>query len=132
MKKDQPSQFITRYKFSEDKSKPNRTLDTAKVGGVYVSRLTMQPGVVSGNLYHKETNIIFFVTKGKVRSEFVDIKTEEMQVVVSEPGSGIVHHPPGIAIAAANVSDDESVMVFFSNKPLRADDDFEYSVHDVK
>src|SRR3989344_755171 len=95
-------QFITRYKSQEDRSKPHRVMDTIKVGEVYVSRLAMEPGAVAGNLYHKETNAIVFVTRGCARLKFVQVKSGAAEELDADPSFGIIHQPPYSAIGIRN------------------------------
>jgi uncharacterized RmlC-like cupin family protein len=124
------TQFITRYKSIEDRSKPKRVLDTIKVGDTYVSRLSMDADAVAGNMYHKKTNVILFVTKGFARFKFVDIKTNAAEEFEAGPEFGIVHQPPGSALAIKNICMGETVIFFFSNEPLRKDDDYAYPIYD--
>lgn len=122
------SQFISRYSFFADKSKPHRILQTAKVAGVHISRLTMEPGVVAGNLYHKRTNVLILVTRGKVRFAFEHIKSKARTYYRADSSFGLIHQPPMTAIALKNAATDLSVAIFFSNHPLRGDDDFVYNI----
>lgn len=124
------TQFITTYKFNKDTSKPNRVLESVKVGEIYVSRLTVKPGFVAGNLYHKEINLILFVTKGKANIKCVQVETKEEVEMECEPSFGIIHQPPFTAMALKNNSLEDVVAVIFSNKRLRGDDDFVYHVYE--
>lgn len=121
-------QFITRYKSQEDRSKPGRILDTIKVGEVYVARLALQPGAVAGNLYHKKTNAILFVTRGRVRCTFVQVESYEAEEFEADPQFGIIHQPPLSALAIRNIDDAESIVFCFSNRPLRKDDDYDFPI----
>ena len=70
-----PKQFITSYKFTKDRSKPGRILEWVKVGEVFISRIVIDPGMTLSNIYNKETNVIMFVEKGRLKSKFVHIET---------------------------------------------------------
>ncbi len=130
METENNKQFITRYKSHEDRSKPHRVLDTVKVGNIYVSRLELEHGAVAGNTFHKETNVILFVTKGVVRMRFADIETGATEELDVKPGFGIIHQPPKSALAAKNISMGKATIVFFSNRRLRSGDDYEYILYD--
>lgn len=121
-------QFITEYHFSGDASKPGRILEMVKVGGVHVSHLAVEPHVITGNLYRKETNTILFVTKGKIQFSFVQIHTGERRDMILEPDTAIIHWPPFVACASKNLSDEVSEVYFFSNKAFRSGDDYPYEV----
>lgn len=121
-------EFITQYPFHPDKKKPYRVLEQVQIGGVYISRLTMQPGAVTGNLYHKETNSLVFVTQGDVETTFVQIETHEQQDTRLGPASGIIHVPPFVAMAQHNNNDSVAVVILFSDKPLRSNDDYPFAV----
>ena len=124
-------QFIRQYRFveiPEDVSKAGRRLKTVRVGEVYVSHLTIEPGVVTGNLYHKDTNIILLVMSGRVQFTFVQVNTKERKEIYLRPGDSIVHVPPHTAIASKNVHFEPSVVLFFSNRPLRSGDDHQFEV----
>jgi dTDP-4-dehydrorhamnose 3,5-epimerase-like enzyme len=120
--------FITAYPYHEDASKPGRIMDIARVGEVFVTRLRMKPRVVTGNLYHKKTHVIVFVTEGQVKFTFVQVNTGEKRVVILEPGSPIVHWPAYVACASENVAKRESTVVFFSNQAFRSKDDYKFDV----
>lgn len=122
------TQFITQYTFRVDQSKPGRILETGKIGGVFVSRLTIDPGVVTGNLYHKETSAVLFVTKGVVHFRFKQVRTGEDRETALSPGSGIIHLPPYVAIGNKNITKEPAVVIFFSNKPFRSVDDYSFTV----
>jgi dTDP-4-dehydrorhamnose 3,5-epimerase-like enzyme len=121
-------QFISLYPYHEDRSKPGRIMEIARVGKVFVTRLSMRPGVVTGNLYHKKTHVIVFVTEGRVKFTFVQVNTQERRVVVLEPGSPIVHWPAYVACASENVARRESTIVYFSNQAFRSKDDYPFAV----
>ncbi len=45
-----------------------------------------------------------------------------------KPGENVIHIPPYVARSIKNVGLDEALVVFFSNKKLRSDDNYEYTV----
>ena len=53
--------FITHFKMKEDSSKPGRTLWSAKVGDVYMSRLIIDPDVTTGRYYHKVNKVMMYL-----------------------------------------------------------------------
>ncbi|HAZ28169.1 MAG TPA: hypothetical protein DCY48_00105 [Candidatus Magasanikbacteria bacterium] len=118
--------FLQIFLFVDDASKTGRVLSTAKIGEVYMSRLTIEPGIVTGNLYSKETNIMFFVERGSVIAEFEHIETKVRKHIEMKPGKNAVHVFPYVARAIKNVGHNEAVLIFFSNRRLRSGDDFEY------
>ena len=120
--------FIRRYPFEKDYSKPGRLLETVKIGDVWVSRLEILPGVVTGNFYHKETNTVKFVERGKVLMGFVQTKTTQRKEIVMEPGMGIIHMPSYVATAYKNIGKDTAVVILFSDRPFRSGDDFAMNV----
>ncbi len=120
---------IKRYRFQHDQSKPGRDLETAKVGGVYVSRLTLMPNVISGNLYHKKAKVILFVTSGFVRFRFKHVKSGETREFDLKPGGGIVHIPPYVAIANKNLGAEPATIMYFSTLPFRQDDDYPFELY---
>jgi len=120
--------FITKYRFGKDRTKPGRLLETSRVGGVCVSRLFIDPGVVTGNYYHKETRCALFVEYGRVRVKFKQVNTGEEKEFDMEPGSGVVHVPEYVAIANKNIAFDPAVVILLTNRPLRSGDDYEYII----
>ena len=69
--------FINVFSLEPDKTKPGRTLSTVKIGGVYMSRLIIDPGVTTGNYYHKKTSVMFYVESGSVVAIFENVVTKE-------------------------------------------------------
>lgn len=120
--------FIRRYVFEKDYSKPGRLLETVKIGDVWVSRLEILPGVVTGNFYHKETNTVMFVERGKVLIGFAQTKTGQRKEIVMEPGMGIIHMPTFVATANKNLGKDTAIVILFSDRPFRTGDDFAFPV----
>lgn len=120
---------ITRYQFDHDRGKPGRDLETVKIGDVYVSKLTFDPGVVTGNIYHKRTSLFLFVASGTVRFKFVHIHTKQVMELVVKSDSGVIHVPPYVAIADKNIGNDQAVIIYFSDLPFRKDDDYEYKIY---
>ena len=121
--------FITRYPFSEDKSKAGRSLRTVRVGGVYISRLEIEPHALVANLYYKTTNFIFFVEIGRLKVKFVQVNTKEEKEMTIAPEDGIMHVPPGNAFACKNLDNTKAVMIVFSDQPLRSGDDVDYKIY---
>lgn len=111
------------FVFVRDAHKPGRILSTAKIGDVYMSRLIIQPGVTTGNYYHKKTKKMFYVEKGKVLGSFENVKTKEKRQIMLLPGKHVVHVPPYVAHATKNIGTRQAILVFFSNKALRSTGD---------
>lgn len=122
------AKFIEVFDFHRDRSKPGRTLATARVGALYMSELIVDPGVVTGNYYHKKTKIMFFVTQGELQCTFVHIKTGEKKTINLKPCAKAIHVPPYVSFATKNISRDKAVAVYFTNLPLRSKDNFSFSV----
>lgn len=120
--------FIRRYVFEKDYSKPGRLLETVKIGDVWVSRLEILPGVVTGNFYHKETNTVMFVERGKVLMGFVQTQTRQRKEIIMEPGMGIIHMPTLVATANKNIGKDTAIIILFSDRPFRSGDDYALDV----
>ncbi len=112
------SQFITRYKFHKDETRPNRVLESVRVGGVYISRIIIKPKAIIGNIYRTKTNAVYFSQIGCVQMKFVQKDTLEEKEFRLGPDDGIIHLPPNVAFAIRNLRDEESVMVAFSDRPL--------------
>lgn len=124
------TKFVTRYPFAEDKSREGRTLQTVRIGGVYISRVEIDPDAVVANLYFQTTNFIFFVESGRLKAKFEQVNTKESKETVMEQGSGIMHVPPQNVFALKNLSKEESsIIVVFSDKPLRSGDDVEVKIY---
>lgn len=115
--------FITRYRFKRESPKHGRALDTAKVGGVNISRLDIEPGATVGNLYFMSTSMMFFVERGRLRIKCYQINTRENCEMVITAEDGIIHVPPQVGFAIANIGNDSASVVVFSDKPLRDEDD---------
>ena len=123
------NRFIKIFNFVEDGSKAGRILSTAKIGDVFMSRLVIDPGVTTGNVYHKKTRIMFYVGDNPVLATFEHVITKERKEVLLNPGEKAIHVPENVALKTKNVGDTEAVIVFFSNKPIRSEDDtFEYQI----
>lgn len=122
------TKFVTRYPFSEDQSRDDRLLQTVRIGGVYISRVEINPDGVVANLYYKTTNFIFFIETGRCKVKFIQTNTGEEKESVISPKDGIMHVPPGNAFALKNLSHEKATMVVFSDKPLRAGDDVDYKI----
>lgn len=122
------TQFIEVFDFQQDKSKPGRTLSTAKIGDIFMSQLVVKPKVTTGNYYHKKTRIMFFVTKGQLECTFVHVKTKERKVLTLKPGSKVIHVPPFISFSTKNITTTPAVIIYFSTMPLRSHDSFPFPV----
>ena len=120
--------FLQIFKFQKDESIPGRVLSSAKIGDVYMARITIAPGQVTGNKYHKETRRMFYVARGRVRGVFENISTKERRELLIEPLKQAFHLPENVALAFKNEGKGEAVIIFFSNKPVRSDDNFEYKL----
>lgn len=126
---DKETKFVTRYPFAEDKSREERLLQTVRIGGVYISRVEIEPNASVANLYYKNTNFIFFIETGRMQAKFVQVNTKEEKEIIIEPGSGIMHVPPYNAFAVKNLSKEKGIMIVFSDQPLRAGDDVEFKIY---
>jgi len=121
--------FIKIFHFQQDTSKEGRVISTARIGDTYMSRLVLDPGVTSGNYYHKKTRIMFYVGNNPVLATFVQVNTGERKQILFQPGKKAVHVPEYVAFSTKNVGEEEAVIVFLSNHPLRsADDVFPFDV----
>lgn len=118
--------FINIFNFMPDKTKSGRVLLTVKIGGVHMSRLVVKPGVTTGGHYYKNTSLIFYVASGSVLARFENVKTKEYKELRMQPVKGVIHVPPFVSLTTANVGFDDAILVFFSNKPLRSDDAYDY------
>lgn len=122
------TKFVTKYNFHKDTSKIGRILESAKVGEIYISRVVMKPGVITGNYYHKKTNSMYMVEAGKVKFKFVQIDTNETKEMELKPGSSLVNMPTFVAIASKNCGKEKAVVVVFSDRPLRSGDDYPFEI----
>lgn len=122
------SPWIENFEFKVDKSKPGRILSSAKVGDIYMSRVEIQPGVITGNYYHKKTRVMFYVESGTVEVGFSQLNGEKKERSILSQGKRVIHIPPFIAQASKNVGESVAVLVFFSDKPLRSPDCFPFVV----
>jgi mannose-6-phosphate isomerase-like protein (cupin superfamily) len=125
----QQKRFMRRYRFEKDTSRPGRSLQCVKVGDVYVTRLVIDPGKILGNLYYKQTNLIFFVEYGRLEMKCVQVHTKEEAEMLIGPGEGIIHLPPYVGIGLKNFGKKKAVLIMLSNKPLRSDDEYEYQIY---
>ncbi len=120
--------FIKKYSFKELSTSGRSFLESVKVGDVYISRQVIEPGNISGNHYHKETNTIFFIEQGKVRVKFKQVHTGEEKSFVMQPGDGIVHVPTYVAVASKNIGKEEAIVILLSNKAFRSGDDYDMPI----
>jgi len=115
--------FIEVFQLKEDASKPGRILSSVRIGNVYMSRLVIRPGVTTGNYYHKDTRLMFYVERGRVLGCFEHVKTHEREEFYLDAGKRVIHVPSCVAHATKNISEEEdAVLVFFSDKELRSED----------
>ncbi len=115
--------FVQIFHFTPDSSRIGRVLSSVRIGDVYMSRLTIEPGVITGNFFHLETSIMFYVEAGLIVAGFEHIETKERKEVEIKPGMQVVHVPPQVARSFKNIGSEEAVVVFFSNRALRSEDD---------
>jgi hypothetical protein len=120
--------FVQLFRFADDPSKHGRVLSSVQIGDVFMSRLLVEPSVTTGNYYHKQTSLMFYVEKGNILAGFEHVRSKQRRRIDLEPGKQVVHLPPYVALATKNMGRSTAVVVFFSNKPLRSDDDYPYSV----
>lgn len=123
------NRFIEVFSFKEDASKPGRMLATAKIGDVYMSRLVIDKGVVTGNYFHKKTRVMFYCANGNVLARFEHVKTHEKKEIALTRGKQVIHVPPYVALATKNVGRGKATLVFFSDRPLRSGDSYPYEIH---
>lgn len=116
-------EFIGVFHLTPDTSRPGRVLSSVRIGDVFMSRLEIQPGVICGNYYHKETDVILYAEQGQVIAAFEHVETKEKTDCSLDLGQKVVHVPAYIAHGTKNVGTSLAVVVFLSNKPLRSDDD---------
>lgn len=122
------AQFIEVFDFHRDRSKPGRTLATAKIGGLFMSELIIDPGVETGSYYHKKTKIMFFVTQGELQCTFVHVKSGDRKTINLKPCTKAIHVPPYVSFVTKNIGRDKAVAVYFTNLPLRSKDNFSFPV----
>lgn len=118
-----PTDFVKVFEFKQDKSKPGRVLETAKIGGVHMSRLSIDPGVVTGNYYRKQTRLMFYVGGGEVLAAFEHVKTGQRKEMMVLYGQHAIHVPPYVALATKNVGHTKAMLIFFSDNPVRMEGD---------
>ena len=53
----------------------------------------MKKGSVMGNHYHKKTSVYFFIIKGSVRIDSVDIHAKEVQAITLQENEGVIFFP---------------------------------------
>ncbi len=121
-------EFITHFKMKDDASKPGRVLSSVKVGDIYMSRLVIDPGVTTGNHYHKENRIMIYAEKGDVSLKMEHVVSKKRKDMKLVPGRDVIHIPNLVAHSTTNVGEESAIVVVFSNFPLRTDDSYEYIV----
>lgn len=95
-----------------------------------MSRLTINPGVATGNLFHKKTRVMFYVEKGSVLASFIHVRSKEKKQIHMRPDIHVIQIPRFVAHATKNVGRTKAVLVFFSDHALRSGDDYPYEVLD--
>ena len=123
--------FIQQFKFKDDKVAPGRSVSYMKMGDLYISKISIDPGIKLGNTYHKKTRVMFFVSQGRVRFTFKQINTEQVQEIIIENEREAIHVPEFVASTTENIGDTKAVIIAFSNESLQSDDRFEYHVKDL-
>tara|TARA_B100000700_G_C14877452_1_gene776372 strand:+ start:272 stop:667 length:396 start_codon:yes stop_codon:yes gene_type:complete len=114
--------------FEKDVSKEGRVLSHVQVGGVFMSRLVVEPGVVTGNYFYTSTHVLMSVEFGTVLARFEHVHTKEKKELQLRPGLELVEIPKKVASATKNIGTKPAVIVFFSDKPLRTSEAFHYKV----
>lgn len=109
--------------FALDDSKPGRIMQTANVGGAFMSHLMIQPGVVTGGYYHKKTDVVMYAAYGQLQATFEQVITGESKTFILQPDRHVIHVPPYHKITTKNIGEAAALLVAFSNKPLRDRDD---------
>lgn len=122
--------FINTLPFNVDTSKTGRVLCWVRIGDIYMSRLEIEPGVATGNYFHKETRVTFYLGRGRVRAAFKQVETECTSDILLETRKQVIHVPSYVAHATKNVGQEPAILVFFSDRKLRSGDDYEYRVLD--
>ncbi|MBU1895882.1 WxcM-like domain-containing protein [Patescibacteria group bacterium] len=120
--------FIKVFNFSDDLSKPGRNLSSVKIGDLYMTRMIIEPGVTTGNYYHKDTRQMFYVESGQIYAKFEHVDSKEKKELNLVPARHVVHVPERTASATKNVGKGTAVLVFFSDKLLRSEDNFDYKI----
>ena len=118
--------FIQFFNFIDDTSKPGRVLSSVKIGDVYMSRLIIEPGVTTGNIYHQTTRVMYFLSKGILLAAFEDVKSKQRQECVLRAGNKVVHLLENVAMATKNIGCESAELITFSNNPLRSEDTVPY------
>lgn len=119
MEKGKNTEFIAVSEFYANNDKPGRTLSEAKIGGVFMSELEIEPGVITGGYYHTDTEMIFYVRSGRVRIIFEQVNLVEKKEFIMESKSHVAHVPSYVRCTAENIGEENAVVVFFSNNPIR-------------
>jgi len=114
--------------FEEDSSKEGRTLSHVQVGGVFMSRLVIDPGVVTGNYFYTNTHVLMSIESGTVVARFEHVHTKEKRELQLKPGEELIEIPKKVASATKNIGSEKAVIIFFSDKPLRTSEVFHYKV----
>jgi dTDP-4-dehydrorhamnose 3,5-epimerase-like enzyme len=121
--------FVNVFKFINDHTKPGRILSSVKIGEMYMTRMVVNPGVLTGNKYHKHTQVMAFVERGNIEAIFENINTKERRKIQIKTGTQAIHIPNCVAHSMRNVGTDQAVVLFFTDKRLRSGDDYEYQLN---
>lgn len=129
-----PRQFIQHFKMEPtathpDTTKPGRTLYQLRVGGIYMTRLLIEPGITTGNYYHKDNRVMIYAESGDILARFEHIVSKERQDIAMRPGIDVVHVPAFIAHATKNIGTGPATIIFFSHRPIREKTDcYDYPI----
>ncbi|MBH41516.1 MAG: hypothetical protein CL685_02280 [Candidatus Magasanikbacteria bacterium] len=116
------------HDFVPDGSRTGRVLYSAKVRGVYVSRLVLDPGTKVGGYYYKKTVVTLYVGSGSVLGKFENITTKERKEFPITMKTGAIHLPAGVAISLENKSKKKATVIIFSDARLQTGDDYLYNL----
>ena len=68
------------------------------------------------------------VEEGVVLMKHKQINTDQEKEVIMKPSSGIMHVPSYVAFARKNIGKGPAVVIIFSDRSKRSDDDYEYEI----
>ncbi|MBI2990243.1 MAG: hypothetical protein HYY51_03600 [Candidatus Magasanikbacteria bacterium] len=123
-KKPKHNPFVQVFHFKHDKTKEGRLLSSVKIGDVYMSRLTIKPGIITGNYFRKKNMLMFYVESGNVFSVCEHAQSKERKEFHLKPGEQVVHVPPMVSLATKNIGKTTAILVFFSTRPIRDETDY--------
>ena len=119
---------IVIHDFIQDRGRPGRKLYSAKVGGVFISRLVLDPGTKVGDHYHKKTAVTLYVGSGSILGRFENVTTKKRKEVQIRPRTGAIHLPAGVAISLENMSKKKVTVIIFSDAKLNTGDEYLYDL----